>query len=187
MTSFTEEQGKQLLQLARQSIRSHLEGIGLEPFPDNGFMHIPTASFVTLTQHGQLRGCIGSLQAWRPLGDDVRGNAIAAATRDPRFPALVPAELPLTRIEVSVLSDSTPIAFSDEQDLLRQLRPGIDGLILQQGDHHATFLPQVWHQLGEPADFLAHLKMKAGLPPDYDSNKLAFSRYTVQKWLEKPH
>ncbi|WP_028455857.1 AmmeMemoRadiSam system protein A [Chitinilyticum litopenaei] len=187
MPALTEQQGQLLLGIARRSIRQHLEGMAMEPFPGESFLDIPAATFVTLTQNGQLRGCIGSLAAWRRLGEDVRGNAIASATRDPRFPALLPSELPLTRIEVSVLSPAEPLPFRDEADLLSQLRPHTDGLILHHGAQQATFLPQVWHQLPEAAEFLAHLKMKAGLPPDCATEDLRFERYTVQKWLEKPH
>ncbi|MBE9609636.1 AmmeMemoRadiSam system protein A [Chitinilyticum piscinae] len=187
MTPFTDTEGAQLLRLARHSIHAHITGIAPDPLPDLDYLKIPAASFVTLTQHKQLRGCIGSLQAWRTLGEDVSQNAIAAATRDPRFPSLLAAELPLTRIEVSLLSVAEPLSFRDEADLLAQLRPHTDGLILYHGQQQATFLPQVWHQIPEPADFLAHLKMKAGLAPDHQTASLRFARYSVQKWLEAPH
>lgn len=144
----------------------------------------PGASFVTLTQAGELRGCIGSLQAWRPLADDVRENAVAAAFHDPRFAPLTAAELPQTRVEVSLLGPSEPIRFRDEADALAQLRPGIDGVILDCAGRRATFLPQVWEQLPAAADFLAHLKRKAGLPANWWSDELRLARYAVDKWRE---
>ncbi|WP_201211453.1 AmmeMemoRadiSam system protein A [Rhodocyclus purpureus] len=144
----------------------------------------PGASFVTLTQAGELRGCIGSLQAWRPLADDVRENAVAAAFHDPRFAPLTAAELPQTRVEVSLLGPSEPIRFRDEADALAQLRPGIDGVILDCAGRRATFLPQVWEQLPAAADFLAHLKRKAGLPAGWWSDELRLARYAVDKWRE---
>ena len=110
------------------------------------------ACFVTLTRNGTLRGCIGSLEAHRPIGDDLRGNALAAALRDPRFPPLTAAELPQIEIEVSILGEAQPLAFASEAEALAQLRPGIDGVILSAGGRRATFLPQVWEQLPEPAD-----------------------------------
>jgi len=145
------------------------------------------ACFVTLTQEGRLRGCIGSVQARRALIDDVRGNARAAALADPRFPQLSAPELPATRIEVSLLSPAAPLPALTEEEALAALRPGIDGLILEYGfDAQATFLPQVWDNLPQPRDFLANLKHKAGLPPGFWSPAIRLSRYTVDKWSEPP-
>ncbi len=143
--------------------------------------------FVTLTQDGELRGCIGSLEAHRPLAVDLEENARAAALRDPRFPPLTAAELPRTRVEVSILSRAEPMRFKDEQDALGQLRPGVDGVILEYGWHRATFLPQVWEQLPEPWQFMAHLKRKAGLSADFWSDEVKLSRYTVEKYQEGEH
>jgi AmmeMemoRadiSam system protein B/AmmeMemoRadiSam system protein A len=142
------------------------------------------ATFVTLTQNGQLRGCIGSLEAHRPLSQDLMENARAAAFRDPRFPALSADELARTRVEVSILSPATPMHFSSEADLLLQLRPGIDGILIEHGVHRATFLPQVWEQLPEPRQFMAHLKQKAGLPADFWADDMRVSHYTVEKYKE---
>ena len=149
---------------------------------------LPGATFVTLTQNGALRGCIGSLEAHRALDQDVRANAVAAAFRDPRFPPLTLAEFPHTRVEVSLLTAPTPMSFSSEADALRQLRPNIDGVILIAGPGgrlgRSTFLPQVWEQLPEPRQFLAHLKQKAGLPADCWSSDVQLQRYEVQKCKE---
>ena len=142
------------------------------------------ACFVTLKAHGQLRGCIGSLEARQALYDDVVHNAVAAALRDPRFPPLSAAELNEVEIEVSLLSPATPIDCFDETDALAQLRPGVDGIILEYGAHRGTFLPQVWEDLPQPQHFLAHLKRKAGLPEDFWSDDIRLSRYTVQKFKE---
>ena len=144
----------------------------------------PGATFVTLVNRGELRGCIGSLEAWRPLAADVRANACAAAFRDPRFLPLTAAELIVTRIEVSLIGPSVPLTFFDEADAIRQLRPGIDGVILEYERHRGTFLPQVWESLVEPIVFLAHLKQKAGLPNDFWAKGIVLRRYEVRKWKE---
>lgn len=138
------------------------------------------ASFVTLTLHQQLRGCIGSLQARRPLIVDVADNAYAAAFRDPRFPPVNEAEVPELDYHISILHPAEPLQFSDEDDLLRQIRPQVDGLILEDQGHRGTFLPSVWNSLPEPRQFLQQLKRKAGLPTDYWSGTLKVWRYTVE-------
>ena len=137
-----------------------------KPLPDEPWLK-PRArdASCTLTQDGRLRGCIGSLEAQRPLGEDVRHNARAAALSDPRFPPLTRAEVAGTRIEVSLLSTPKPLAFADHADLIAQLRPGEDGLILECGGARGTFLPQVWESLPDPEQFVAELKRKAGLSP----------------------
>ena len=141
------------------------------------------ASFVTLNTTGsQLRGCIGSLKAYRPLAEDVSQNAWAAAFRDPRFPPLQKAELAGLDIHVSVLGEAKPLTFNSEQELLGLLRPGVDGLILEDNAARGTFLPSVWDSLPEPVQFLAHLKQKAGLPADYWSDSLRVWRYTTQSF-----
>lgn len=176
--------GHVLLTLARNAIAGRFGQPDI-PVDDSPELHARGASFVTLTQHGQLRGCIGSLEAWRPLAQDVRENALAAAFRDPRFNALSADELPLTRVEVSLLTAAEPISFSSEADALGQLRPGIDGIIFSAGTRRATFLPQVWEQLPKPELFMAHLKQKAGLPADYWGPNVQLERYTVRKWKEE--
>lgn len=148
------------------------------------WLHEHAASFVTLSQGGQLRGCIGTLQPHRSLLEDVRANAVAAALHDPRFARLAAHELDAVRIEVSVLASPEPLRASNETELVALLRPGTDGVILQYGAHRSTFLPQVWTQLAHPSDFLAHLKQKAGLPTNFWHEAMHWQRYTVQKWSE---
>uniref|UniRef100_Q47EL5 AMMECR1 protein n=1 Tax=Dechloromonas aromatica (strain RCB) TaxID=159087 RepID=Q47EL5_DECAR len=175
--------GTTLLTLARNSIASHF-GLAGMPVADLTELHEPGAVFVTLTQHDNLRGCIGSLEAWRPLIKDVQENALAAAFRDPRFEPLSLDELPITRVEVSLLTPAEPMSFSSEADALTQLRPEIDGVIFTAGNRRSTFLPQVWEQLPDPAMFMAHLKQKAGLPADYWGPNVQLERYQVKKWKE---
>lgn len=179
----TTEQGRVLLPIARASICGAL---GRQQAADESatWLREHGACFVTLTQHGQLRGCIGSLEARRPLLHDVKANAVAAAFSDPRFPALTAHELDYTRVEISLLSPMQPIAFAGEQDALAQLRPNVDGIVFEYGSYRSTFLPQVWEQLPEPAEFMAHLKYKAGLPPHFWAEGVRLSRYTVAKWKE---
>ncbi len=175
--------GQALLVRARNAIAAEF-GAPTAREPDDPALHRPGATFVTLTQEGHLRGCIGSLEAHRVLDDDVRANARAAAFADPRFAPLRPAELQRTRIEVSLLSPATPMGFSDEDDAVRQLRPGIDGVILEWNGRRGTFLPQVWESLHEPHLFLNLLKQKAGLPTDFWAPDVRLHRYEVQKWKE---
>jgi len=145
-------------------------------------LHEPGASFVTLTRNGELRGCIGTLEAVRPLLADVAQNAYAAAFEDPRFPPLTEEELPGLTLQISLLSAPRPLHFRSEEELLMQLRPGIDGLILQDRGRRGTFLPTVWESLPDRKEFLAHLKMKAGLPPDWWSDTLQVERYTTESF-----
>lgn len=175
--------GKALIAIARGAITEALCEVRA-PLPQAQWLNEWGATFVTLTQHGELRGCIGSLQAHRPLAEDVYRNALAAAFRDPRFEPLGRHELEATECEVSLLSAAESMAFSGEQDALAQLRPGIDGLIFEYGRYRSTFLPQVWEQLRQPHHFMAQLKRKAGLPDDFWSDEVKLSRYTVSKWRE---
>ena len=140
------------------------------------------ASFVTLQLYGELRGCIGSLDASHPLVKDVSIHAYGAAFRDPRFRAVSREEVDRLEIHISVLSTPTPIRFGGETELLELIRPGVDGLVLREGAHRATFLPDVWQKLPEPGQFLAHLKLKSGLAGDYWSKTLTFERYTTESW-----
>jgi len=142
------------------------------------------ACFVTLTQSGELRGCIGSLQAHRPLLADLKSNAVSAALRDPRFTPLTVEELDITTVEVSLLSKSQEMQVRGEADALAQMRPGVDGIIFEYGRYRSTFLPQVWENLARPRDFLAMLRRKAGLPDDFWAEDVKLSRYTVTKWSE---
>ena len=175
--------GCALLTLARSAIAEKLGLSRLEAMSHATLEH-PSATFVTLKQAGQLRGCVGSLQRRRALRDDVQANAVAAAFRDPRFAPLEASELPDTSLEVSLLSPEERIEAKSEEELITRLRPGIDGVILQYGHHRATLLPQVWQQLHDGHDFLAALKAKAGLPQDFWSANLIVSRYAVVTWRE---
>lgn len=175
--------GLSLLTIARNAIEKtfDMETRTVSPHPE---LSRPAATFVTLTQNGELRGCIGSLEALRPLATDVAENAVAAAFRDPRFAPLTRNELARTRIEVSLLEPPEPLSFIDEADARSRLRPGLDGLILTHGKRRATFLPQVWETLPDPERFLAQLKLKAGLPAHYWDEEISLARYGVQKWKE---
>ena len=147
----------------------------------------PGASFVTLKKNGRLRGCMGSFAAQRPLLEDVRANAVAAATRDPRFAPMAPDELPAVAIEVSVLSAPRPLRASSLGEGYVALRPGVDGVIVESGAwHRATFLPQMWQQLPDPARFLGHLWLKAGLAPGLWYEGTTLQTYTVRAWHEVP-
>lgn len=176
--------GSALIVLARGAIGEHFglappEVAALPELAERG------ATFVTLTQNEQLRGCIGSLQAHRPLQQDVRENAVAAAFRDPRFQPLHRDEFLRTRVEVSLLTPAEPFPVVDEADALTKLRPGLDGLILSYRARRATFLPQVWESLPEPRQFMTQLKLKAGLPAHFWDPDIVLARYGVRKWKEK--
>jgi AmmeMemoRadiSam system protein B/AmmeMemoRadiSam system protein A len=175
--------GTALLSIARGAIEQQLLGRALAP---NGaaWLRQPAATFVTLTKDGALRGCIGSLQPARPLGEDVAANAVSAAMRDPRFPAITPAEWPQCRVEVSLLSAPKTLRFADQADLFGQVEAGADGLILECDGKRATFLPQVWEDLPDKSQFVAHLLRKAGLAPDTRLTRCKVWRYRVAKWTE---
>ena len=146
---------------------------------------MPGASFVTLKKGGRLRGCIGSFAAQRPLLEDVRANAVAAATRDPRFAPMTPDELPAVAIEVSILSAPRPLQVSSLAEAYAALRPGVDGVNLETGAYRrATLLPQMWQQLPDPAQFLSHLWLKAGLAPGIWPEGTTLQTYTVRAWHE---
>ena len=175
--------GPVLLAIARGAIAAALGELGPR-VESAAWLDENGASVVTLMPRGQLRGCIGSLSAERPLRLDVEHNARAAAFRDPRFAPLSRGEYREIRVEVSLLSRLEPIAFESESHALGQLRPGVDGVLLEYGGRRGTFLPQVWEQLPEPDAFLAQLKHKAGLPPGFWVPDVKLSRYTVSKWRE---
>ncbi|MDZ4183600.1 MAG: AmmeMemoRadiSam system protein A [Desulfuromonadales bacterium] len=172
-----------LLDLARASIRHGVQtGHPLEVVQEElaAELVVPRASFVTLEKNARLRGCIGSLEAWRPLAVDVAENAFAAAFRDPRFPPVHSDEVEELEIHLSLLTVPVAMTFSSEADLLTQLRPGVDGLILSQGHCRGTFLPSVWAELPTPQLFLTHLKRKAGLAADYWSPGVRIWRYETE-------
>jgi AmmeMemoRadiSam system protein A len=169
-----------LLALAKGSIRHGLNKgkpipIEMDELPLE--LTVKRATFVTLEKKGALRGCIGCLEAVRPLAADIAANAYAAAFRDPRFPPVAEPEIDELEIHLSLLTPAEPIAFSSEADLISQLVPEIDGLILEEGPMRGTFLPSVWETLPEPEAFIRHLKRKAGLPAQYWSTTLKIYRY----------
>lgn len=159
-----------LLKVARDAIRYYLEnGEEMKVDPSevpNADLIRDGACFVTLRYEGKLRGCIGTLEAHRPLLLDVASNAVASAFADPRFPMLTKAELPHIKISISILTKPEPLPVKGPEDLLKKLVPLRHGLILQNGYYRATFLPCVWEELPEKEEFLKHLSMKAGLAPD---------------------
>ncbi len=180
---YDQAHGRTLLGLARGAVGEAL-GLGPVVVPDEPWLAERRATFVTLAQGGRLRGCIGSLQPLRPLAEDVVANAASAATADRRFPPLAASELPATELEVSLLSVPTLVPFSDAADLIAQLRPGTDGVILAADGRRATYLPQVWEALPDPVRFLASLKDKAGIPADTRLTACQVWRYQVRKWRE---
>jgi len=177
-----EDAGQTLLAMARDAIESALQGKERTGAPRTGWLGLKGATFVTITKSGRLRGCIGSLEIGRPLGEDVVHNALAAAFRDPRFPKLSSGEWPECTVELSVLSAPKPIRFADEADLLAQLEPGEDGVILEHEGRRATYLPQVWEGLPDKRLFLAELIKKAGLPADTRLARCRLQRYRVRKF-----
>jgi AmmeMemoRadiSam system protein B/AmmeMemoRadiSam system protein A len=183
LDAFDASHGRELLRIARSSIREAL-GAGTTEHPGAEWLAEPRATFVTLRQGPALRGCIGSLEARRPLALDVAENARAAALRDPRFAPLAFAELERTIVEVAVLSKPVSLPFSDRADLLAQLVPGEDGLVLGAGTKRATFLPQVWSSVRSPGEFVDELLRKAGLPADFPLSRCTAERYRVRKWSE---
>ncbi len=185
MSRFTSEQGALLLGIARAVITKHLGlSVPLAKTAGHPWLNEPAATFVTLKIDGELRGCIGSLKAHHSLMNDLQNNAAAAAFEDPRFPPLSREELEQITIEISLLSEPRPITFSDEADALAKLQPHVDGVVFECGRFRSTFLPQVWEQLPTPRMFMAHLKQKAGLAPDFWSGDVLLYRYEVQKFSE---
>ena len=186
---FSEAQGQVLLKLARHTIAEKLGGRAaseemLAALDDDQFQ-LPCGTFVTLKIKGQLRGCIGNLTSTETVLDGVRRNAINAALHDPRFPSLSKDELEQSRIEVSILSEPQALAYRNGPDLIKKLRPHVDGVIIRKGHASATFLPQVWEQLPGPEDFLTHLCLKAGLPAGaWKNSDLEVLTYQVQYFEE---
>jgi uncharacterized protein len=173
--------GPVLIAIAREAIADE-EGMAPRVPRDEPWLATPAATFVTLRLDGDLRGCIGSIQALRPLAEDVSANARSAAYRDSRFAPVAAHERDALEIEVSVLSPPQPLAVASEAEALARLRPGLDGVILRYEDFHATFLPQVWENLPDPLLFLSELRVKARLPARFWHPRLALSRYTVEKF-----
>jgi AmmeMemoRadiSam system protein A len=177
-----------LLTLARESLEfavkvSELPRLDLQSMPPR--LRANGASFVTLTIHGDLRGCVGALEAYQPLALDVREHAAAAALQDPRFPPVQSSELNGIRIEVSRLTEPANLEYSSAEDLLAKLRPHVDGVILRDGFRRATFLPQVWEKIPDPADFLDNLCYKMGAGPAlWRHRHLTIQIYQVEEFCE---
>ena len=179
--------GTLVLGLARGSIEhglDHGEPLPLRAGELSGELNEPAATFTTLRQAGELRGCCGTLEAAQPLAADVVHTAFRAAFRDPRFDPVVRGELDGIRLEVSVLTPLEPMRVVDEADLLERLVPGTDGLVIVEGRRSATYLPKVWEMLPDPRQFVAQLKVKCGLPGDYWSERLEFLRYGTTTYSE---
>ncbi len=179
-------EAKTLTTIARQAIEAGFEGQkpDLDAYKNDTRLWQEGASFVTLTIGGELRGCIGSLLAHRPLIEDITANAQNAAFQDPRFAPLDKEEFAKVSVEISVLSAPKELIYEDKQDLLNKIEPFVDGLILKQGAHQGTFLPSVWEQLPNPEDFLANLCMKSGLGADCIDSHPDIYTYRAHKYSE---
>jgi hypothetical protein len=184
----TADEKSTLLHMARTALEQGVRGEAPEPLPADGLtarLRAQGASFVTLTVGGELRGCIGALEPYQGLAADVCEHAVAAALQDPRFPPVEPRELGEIEIEISRLTTPVPLVYSDAQDLLAKLRPGVDGVILRDGFRRATFLPQVWEKLPDRADFLDNLCYKMGAAPDsWKHRHLEVALYQVEEFHE---
>lgn len=186
------EQGQWLVKLARQTIAERFakkipqkDMEALDTVLTDACYQVTCGTFVTLTLNKQLRGCIGSLISDEPIRTGVRRNAINAAFHDPRFAPLSAADFEKVKIEVSILSEPQRLNYRDSEDLVKKLRPGVDGVIVRKDHASATFLPQVWEQLPETDDFLSHLCTKAGLAADaWRQTRLEISTYQVQHFSE---
>ena len=186
--SLTSQEKETLLKIARQSLDLKLRGEELPPLSSTSqtpLHQAEGASFVTLTIGGRLRGCIGTLEGYRPLAEDVREHALAAALHDTRFSPVQAKELDKIKIEISRLSAPTSLNYTDTEDLLAKLRPNVDGVILTDGRRRATFLPQVWKQLPNTEEFLNHLCRKMGMPDNlWRQEKLDVLIYQVEEFCE---
>jgi AmmeMemoRadiSam system protein A len=182
----TSDQGKLLLALARKTLSSRFAGTNSPEAPTNPAFLEEVATFVTLKIAGQLRGCIGNLEPVGTLWQGIRDNVINAAFHDHRFSPLKPEELSQVHVDISILSPPVDLEYSDADDLLKRLRPGIDGVILRDGNHRSTFLPQVWEQLPDPSQFLNHLCLKAGLAKTvWREKQIEIQTYFVQCFSEE--
>ncbi len=185
-TLLDNSQGQLLLKLARKTLVHKLEKGPLPQKPEEPVLSIKAAVFVTLKKDGKLRGCIGNLEPVGSLWEGIRNNTINAAFNDYRFSPLVSDELSAVKLSISILSQPQPLEYKDTEDLLAKLQPGIDGVILRDGQRSATFLPQVWQQLPSPEQFLGHLCLKANLSQEtWQQKKLEISTYQVQSFEEE--
>ncbi|MBN1378274.1 MAG: AmmeMemoRadiSam system protein A [Gammaproteobacteria bacterium] len=187
-TNLSQDDCLRLLSIAEDTIAYGLEAGRYRPIEEDDYrirLGERGASFVTLYLHGQLRGCIGNLQASRPLIEDVAHNAYAAAFKDPRFEPVNWSEFLELQIEISVLSPLQVLQFDNETGLLDQLRPGIDGVVFEAGQYRATFLPKVWEHIPAKQAFLGELKNKAGLKSDFWSDNVNVQRYTTHTFSSR--
>jgi AmmeMemoRadiSam system protein A len=186
--SLTDGERRTLLRLAREAIENSVKGKRIPALDQSTLtssLREKGASFVTLTIDNDLRGCIGALEAYQPLVDDVREHAVAAALQDPRFPPVSENELGRISIEVSRLTAPHPLEYSSSEDLIIKLRPKMDGVILKQDHRRATFLPQVWEKIPDPAEFLNNLCQKMGARPNlWRDAKLLVEVYQVEEFHE---
>lgn len=184
----TLEERKILLRLARDAMERGVKGTGLPPLDESSLtprLRENGASFVTLTVRGRLRGCIGALEPYQPLAEDVREHAVAAALEDPRFPPVSERELNDIQLEISRLTRPVPLEYQDAQDLLSRLRPHVDGVIIRDGFQRATFLPQVWEKIPDPVEFLNNLCQKMGASHDLWRKKhIDVLTYQVEEFHE---
>lgn len=187
----SDEERAILLELARRALE---DGVNLRPLAPLDLRSLPPrlaepgATFVTLTKHGELRGCVGALEAYQPLAEDVREHAVAAALQDYRFPPVQPHELSEIEIEISRLTPPVLLEYQSPDELLQRLRPGVDGVVLSEGIRRATFLPQVWQKIPNPVEFLEHLCLKMGADGNYwRYKKLKVFTYQVEEFREQPH
>ena len=176
---------QQLQEIAKAAIKHGIEhgrslSVDINDYPAE--LTLNRATFITLKINDQLRGCIGTLIAHAPLVIDIADNAYSAAFKDPRFQPVSKTEFDSLQYHISILTEPEPMKVKDEQDLLSQLRPGIDGIVLHEGTRRSTFLPSVWEALPDPAEFIRNLKLKAGLSGDHWSNTIHFERYTVEEF-----
>jgi AmmeMemoRadiSam system protein A len=185
----TSEERELLLFLARQALDQAVRGerllpLDLERLPER--LRQPGATFVTLTLNGELRGCVGALEAYLPLAEDVRDHAVAAGQQDYRFLPVTPEEMPRIEIEISRLTSPQPLEYDCPENLLTSLQPGIDGVILRDGPYRATFLPQVWEKIPDPAFFLSYLCQKMGADSYlWRHKKLQVFTYQVEEFSEQ--
>ncbi len=184
----TQEEKQFLLHLARQVLERAVRGEKVPPIELEALspcLQAEGASFVTLTKGGELRGCVGALEPYQPLAEDVREHTVAAALEDFRFPPVQPDELPQIEVEVSRLTRPVPLAYDGPEDLLAKLQPGLDGVVIRDGFRRATFLPQVWDKIPDKVDFLDQLCWKMGAEPDlWRRNKLEVLIYQVEEFHE---
>lgn len=184
----TTEEQQTLLRLARDAMERGVNGEKLSPLDESSLpphLREQGSSFITLTLRGELRGCIGALEPYQSLAEDVREHAVAAALKDPRFPAVRKDELNGIRIEVSRLTRPVPLEYKDANELLSKIRPHVDGVILRDGYRRVTFLPQVWEKISDPAEFLSNLCYKMGVNENlWRSRHLEVFTYQVEEFHE---